>query len=195
MCQVIFSRSIYTVFKIIICLLANAFTNEQKRFQKETLTSHNQLRARNCAPALELDDALSKTAQAYAEYLAANNKFEHSKNGHGENLYMMSSSASLTNLAGSKNNYLKWKYSHFDFCLGDKATQSWYNEIKDYDFNKPGFSGKVGHFTQVVWKNSKKLGVGIAFANDGRKAVVVANYSPPGNYLGQFPQQVLPATC
>jgi hypothetical protein len=54
---------------------------------------------------------------------------------------------------------------------------------------------QTGHFTQVVWKGSKQLGVGIAFANNDRKAIVVANYYPPGNYLGQFPQHVSPAQC
>ena len=81
------------------------------------------------------------------------------------------------------------------FSLGSVPTQSWFDEIKDYDFTNPGFSMKTGHFTQVVWKNSKQLGVGIAFANNGNKAVVVANYSPPGNYMGQFPQQISRAQC
>jgi hypothetical protein len=81
------------------------------------------------------------------------------------------------------------------FLLGSIATQSWYDEIKYYSFSNPGFSMQTGHFTQVVWKGSKQLGVGIAFANNGNKAIVVANYSPPGNYLGQFPNNVYPAQC
>jgi uncharacterized protein YkwD len=80
--------------------LANAFTPAQIQFQQQTLEQHNQLRARNCVPALQLDDQLSQTAQAYAELLAAQNKFQHSGNGYGENLYMMSSSAPLSNLHG-----------------------------------------------------------------------------------------------
>jgi len=80
--------------------LASAFTPAQVKFQQETLQHHNQLRAKDCVPPLVLDDALSRTAQAYAELLAAQNKFEHSKNGYGENLYMMRSSAPLTNLHG-----------------------------------------------------------------------------------------------
>ncbi len=82
--------------------LAHAFTSDQVRFQQETLKHHNQLRARNCVPPLELDNELSKTAQAYAEKLAAENKFEHSGNGYGENLYMMGSSAPLANLHGEE---------------------------------------------------------------------------------------------
>lgn len=67
----------------------------------------------------------------------------------------------------------------------------WYNEIEKYDFNRPGFSGETGHFTQVVWKDSKQLGVGYATANNGF-AVCVANYFPAGNFEGQFPENVLP---
>lgn len=47
----------------------------------------------------------------------------------------------------------------------DSATENWYLEIKDYDFNNKGMPTefhKVGHFTQVVWKKSTKLGCGIA---------------------------------
>lgn len=53
----------------------------------------------------------------------------------------------------------------------------------------------TGHFTQVVWKSSQRLGVGIGFANNGNTAVVVANYGPPGNYLNQFAQNVVRGTC
>ena len=43
-----------------------------------------------------------------------------------------------------------------------KATISWYNELFDpgYDFDEPGFSKGTGHFTQVVWNGSTKLGMG-----------------------------------
>lgn len=26
----------------------------------------------------------------------------------------------------------------------------WYSEVEHYNFNKPGFNGKTGHFTQVI---------------------------------------------
>ncbi|CAF3889267.1 unnamed protein product, partial [Didymodactylos carnosus] len=63
-------------------------------------------------------------------------------------------------------------------------------------YDKPGFSMSTGHFTQVVWRASNRLGVGAAIANNGawKKLYVVANYAPPGNYLGQF-QQNVPRPC
>jgi len=44
----------------------------------------------------------------------------------------------------------------------------WYNEINKYNYTSPGFSKETGHFTQVVWKNSKELGIGMASYPDPR---------------------------
>lgn len=49
----------------------------------------------------------------------------------------------------------------------------------------------TGHFTQLIWKNSVQLGVGIAFSSDKQKIYVVAQYSPPGNVHGQYADNVL----
>jgi hypothetical protein len=44
------------------------------------------------------------------------------------------------------------------------ASDTWYAEINDpgYDFNNPGFSNGIGHFTQMVWKDTQKLGCGVS---------------------------------
>jgi ves G 5 allergen, putative len=46
-----------------------------------------------------------------------------------------------------------------------------------------------GHFTQLVWKTSKKLGIGQAKGASGN-VYVVANYYPPGNIIGEFGSNV-----
>ena len=51
-----------------------------------------------------------------------------------------------------------------------------YNEVKKYSYMFPGFSKKTGHFTQVVWKDTTK--VGMALAKDSEKAFICANYAP-----------------
>ena len=50
----------------------------------------------------------------------------------------------------------------------------------------------TGHFSQVVWKGSQEIGVGKAISSDGRKAIVVCNYFPAGNYKGRHAENVLP---
>uniref|UniRef100_A0A3Q2WFG4 SCP domain-containing protein n=1 Tax=Haplochromis burtoni TaxID=8153 RepID=A0A3Q2WFG4_HAPBU len=50
----------------------------------------------------------------------------------------------------------------------------------------------LGHFTQVVWKSSTELGVGIA--TDGNTVFVVGQYRPAGNITnaGYYQKNVLP---
>jgi hypothetical protein len=48
-----------------------------------------------------------------------------------------------------------------------------------------------GHFSQVVWRDSKELGVAVAKSRNGQ-IFVVANYSPPGNFIGSFAENVPP---
>ena len=43
------------------------------------------------------------------------------------------------------------------------------SELKDYNFNKPGFDMKTGHFIQVVWKNTTKVGYGYGIVNNQTK--------------------------
>lgn len=43
----------------------------------------------------------------------------------------------------------------------EEVVKDWYSEIKDYDFERPDFSTDTGNFTQLIWKNTRELGVGI----------------------------------
>jgi len=49
----------------------------------------------------------------------------------------------------------------------------------------------IGHFTQVVWKGSRDVGIGRAQSRDG-KWFVVANFYPAGNFIGRNAENVLP---
>ncbi len=81
------------------------------------------------------------------------------------------------------------------FMIGHAPTDNWYNEVAHYNYDHGGFSMETGHFTQVVWKNTAKIGAGIAYNGDRTKAYVVAQYTPPGNYEGQYQENVLPLNC
>ena len=65
----------------------------QNSFIETALVSHNKYRSLHDAPPLKLNPELSELAFNWAQNLAKNNKFEHSKNKYndcvlGENLYM-----------------------------------------------------------------------------------------------------------
>lgn len=53
--------------------------------------------------------------------------------------------------------------------------RSWYDEVKQYTWNvEPRGAFKAGQFSQLVWKSSKELGVGLGRTKNG-KVVVVAS--------------------
>jgi pathogenesis-related protein 1 len=68
-----------------------------------------------------------------------------------------------------------------------EAVQSWESEKSDYSYGT--FTGKspkpVGHYTQIVWKNTTRFGCGQALC--GGNLIVACNYDPPGNFIGQKP--------
>lgn len=113
----------------------NASTVKSNPKLDAELAKHNQYRTKHHAAPLVLSEWLCKGAQAWADYLAKNNKFEHSKcnidgKGVGENIYWTS---------GSPN--------------GGDASKAWYDEVKDYKYGSgEGTFSKTGHFSQVVWK-------------------------------------------
>lgn len=75
-----------------------------------------------------------------------------------------------------------------------QATKGWYDEIRHYNFRKPKFSDAVGHLTQLLWKESTKMGVGYAVGKSGHEHAlyIVVHYSPGGNVHGYFRENVLP---
>jgi glioma pathogenesis-related protein 2 len=72
---------------------------------------------------------------------------------------------------------------------GKDAVDAWYDEIKQHTFGIEPRTTGTGHFTQVVWKDSRELGVGVSKNSKGQ-VFVVCNYDPPGNYVGRYAQSV-----
>ncbi|XP_035513733.1 Golgi-associated plant pathogenesis-related protein 1-like isoform X3 [Morone saxatilis] len=142
-------------------------------FQQEFMKTHNAYRAKHNTAPLTLNAELNAAAQTWADNLLATGCLQHSDTKDGENVYCKSSSATLN-------------------LTGKEAVDSWYSEIKDYNWSNPGFQSGTGHFTQVVWKDSTEVGVGMA--TDGRRVFVVGQYRPAGNMnmSGYFEKNVLP---
>jgi len=143
-------------------------------FSQEATDRHNKYRTAHGAKPVSLDGQLSKHAQKYAEKLANSCTFQHSGDpNYGENLY--------------------WAWSSDpNFCLkGTEAVDSWYEEsLHSYDYSQEPTDTESGHFTQLVWKRSERIGVGLAKSSAGRHIVVI-KYDPPGNFIGQYTHNVM----
>jgi uncharacterized protein YkwD len=150
----------------------------------ELLDLQNKHRARHCVGPLTISQRLNQIAQSYAEHLAATSTFEHSGNKfEGESL--------------GENLYMQWISDGRVKVSAKAAVKSWYDEIALHDFNNPTFSKETGHFTQMVWKGSRKMGVGVALSPDEREVYIVTNYYPAGNIVGPgfFEKNVLRPKC
>lgn len=131
------------------------------------LAFHNKARADVGVAPLRWSTGLSRYAQEWAEYLAGRGCIlEHREGaynveGYGENI----AGGNITTL---------------------KASELWYSEIKDFKnvvLNSSNWYD-TGHYSQMVWRNTTEVGMGAARCADGRY-IVVANYNPTGNYMGQ----------
>jgi pathogenesis-related protein 1 len=87
----------------------------------------------------------------------------------------------------------KWKQKHGENLLfGTMGYHGVTDAVRSWENEKAYYRGQVlnasnwhasGHYTQVVWRNT--LQVGCAKAECQGHVIVVCNYDPPGNILGQ----------
>ncbi|GAA4936241.1 uncharacterized protein YkwD [Nonomuraea thailandensis] len=147
-------------------------------FQSEALAQANAYRAKHHAPALVMDPELNAYAKERAlsrseqEGLAAGHTGLRGQTG--ENIFWGGGSAALP---------------------GSDAVNKWYDEISSYDFDAAKFSSDAGHFTQLVWKSSTKVGIARA-AGQGSKyfeTYIVFVFEERGNMEGAFAENVLRA--
>ncbi|GLT72516.1 hypothetical protein SLA2020_444430 [Shorea laevis] len=91
----------------------------------------------------------------------------------------------LVHSGGPYGENLAWSSADLS---GTAAVKMWVDEKADYDYNSNSCAaGKVcGHYTQVVWRNSVRLGCAKVRCNSGG-TFIGCNYDPPGNYNGQRP--------
>ena len=146
---------------------------------QEILVLHNVFRCMHDVPLLEWDTSSATTAQPWAD----NGVYEHSSS----DFRNQGSEICGENLA--------WGYPT---RTGLGSTQAWYDEIGDTDGGLGlaesiySDSGKaLGHYTQVVWKTSTRLGCGVgrATVNNLKGDYWVCQYCSVGNYRRQFCRQ------
>lgn len=154
---------------------------------------HNEARREVGVPPVAWSAEIASFAQQWADHIATTGKFEHRP-------YAMEKSETAevdpadklpTQIYGENLAFGSGQFGVVDGARG------WYAEKKDYVPGTPipaDFSQfKAGHYTQLVWSKTKRIGAGKAIVQTGEFkgwTVIVCNYDPSGNWEGNVPFEV-----
>lgn len=118
-------------------------------------------------PLMTWSATVAATAQAWANGC----RFMHNPNSpYGENIFATSGTATPA-----------------------AVVADWVSEKANYNYGANTCSGTCGHYTQVVWRSSVRLGCGVKNCTTGSPfgsgawQFWVCSYDPPGNFTGQRP--------
>ncbi|CAL9227880.1 unnamed protein product [Arabidopsis halleri] len=155
------------VLLALALVLAFAVPLKAQNRPKDYLAVHNRARDDVGVPHIKWHAGAARYAWNYAQIRKRDCRLIHSnsRGRYGENLAWSSGDMS-----------------------GAAAVRLWVKEKSDY-FHKSNTcrAGKqCGHYTQVVWKNSKWVGCAKVKCDNGG-TFVTCNYSPPGNLRGRWP--------
>jgi Cysteine-rich secretory protein family len=139
-------------------------------FSQEILDAHNKYREAAGVPPLVWSHDLAVAARAWANTLSSNLDFAHETAVHdqGENLWIGTTGAftpaQMVDGWGSERQYF-----YNGTFPNVSTTGNWFD---------------VGHYTQMVWRNTTSVGCAGVAGSDGYYRLV-CRYSPPGNVVGQ----------
>jgi hypothetical protein len=148
-------------------------TGRLTSLDERLLAAHNRERGGAGIPALAWDPVLAAEAASWGEQLAASGEFEHAdtdeEDPQGENLW-----------AGTRGAYAP-----------EEMVEGWIEEKKHFrpgrfpDNSATGDFADVGHYTQLMWRESDR--VGCALAKGAEEEVLVCRYRTAGNVVGERP--------
>ena len=141
------------------------------QFPARIVAAHNAERARAGVAPLSWDNALGAAAAAYARQMALTSRFAHSdrraRPGVGENLWM-----------GSRG-----VYSVETMIGGWSSEKRWFRAGVFPNVSLTGNWADVGHYTQMIWPATTR--VGCALASAARTDYLVCRYANKGNIDGR----------
>jgi hypothetical protein len=171
------NKTVYILFSLIIGMVTSGYCQEGRTIYKDTafiseiLEHHNTYRKTLQLPELEWSPALASDALAWGRHLAEIDKGQHDPD-----------------IIGKEGENLWWGTTNA-FSFGDMV-DAWGAEKKLFREGlfpdcRVSRSAVVGHYTQIVWRNTQA--VGCALVGNGHNDFLVCRYSPAGNVIGQKP--------
>ena len=136
---------------------------------QQILDAHNHYRQAAGVPPLRWNSALAAEAQRWAQHLAATGQFDHGGYGNDEGQNLWEGTAGAYSISE---------------MVGDWASEGRYYRSGIFpQVSTTGQWGDVGHYTQLIWRNTTDVGCGLA--RGGGNDVLACNYAPAGNVDGQ----------
>lgn len=157
-------------------------------YSEAVVAHHNAHRANHSAPALSWDAGLAATAEKIASSCVYAHDTATDGGGYGQNIAAGAPASNISSVITEL--FYNNEVENFASLFG----QSTPSNINDHS----AFDG-WGHFSQIVWKSTTKIGCatydcsGRGLANTGGSVpphFTVCNYSPAGNFLGEFAENV-----
>ena len=156
---------------------------QPQALQQSMLAAHTPVRISHKLQPLTWSSELAQNAQQWAQHLAAHGcKMQHRQHAGkarlqvGENIYW-----------GSP---VTWSDGRREVQSIESAdvVSAWADEVHDYHYasNTCKAGKQCGHYTQVVWRDTKQVGCGMSLCPD-QGQIWVCNYDPPGNWVGEKP--------
>ena len=145
-------------------------------FARRGFEEHNSLRSLHHASPLKWSDKLAIQAQKLAYKMALKGTIQ------------------VPGIDLFGENRAKLFAVNFDCeSAGEEATKIWYNQGRNYSFADPRLNSNTDSFTQIIWHNTRDLGMGCAQRKGtlSNEIYVVALYYPPGNSPRTLRQNVL----
>jgi hypothetical protein len=164
-------RLIATLLVLLPCTVAVAASVPHNEFAARIVAAHNAERAAAGMPPLSWDAQLASGAAAYAQQLAASGTFAHSdrskRPGIGENLWM-----------GSHG------YFSYEAMVGGWTAEKRFFVPGVFPNNsRTGNWADVGHYTQMIWPTTQRVGCAVATAKS--TDYLVCRYASAGNIDGR----------
>ncbi|XP_011002583.1 PREDICTED: pathogenesis-related leaf protein 6-like [Populus euphratica] len=154
------------ILPLLFCLvgLALVHPSHAQNSPQDYLNAHNAARSQVTVANIIWDNTVAAYALNYSNSRISNCNLVHSNGPYGENL--AKGSGSFT---------------------GTAAVNLWVAEKPYYDnASNSCVGGQCLHYTQVVWRNSVRVGCARVQCTNGWW-FVSCNYDPPGNYIEERP--------
>lgn len=160
--MVLLKLSLSLLCMLSFTLLPSSFCQDSAQ---DYVDAHNVARAQVGVEPIQWDEGVADYARQYANQHINDCQLLHSDGPYGENLAKSDGDMS-----------------------GIDAVQMWVNEEQFYDYasNSCAAEKMCGHYTQVVWRNSLKVGCAKVRCSNGG-TFITCNYEPQGNFIGEWP--------